>query len=90
MALIRSVSGATPGGANAQNPAIADYPDDFAVMRQLATNYIKLGRNYLLAAKPGYTPYTYPAIRLRSDYANPNTLTPSSKHQRHQRCPSTP
>jgi hypothetical protein len=57
------------GGANAQNPAIADYPDNCG-NGQLATNYIKLGRDYLLAAKPGYTPYTYPHP-LRSDSPTP-------------------
>ncbi len=46
------------GGANAQNPGLNDYSPNQC--GGVIANYVKLGRDYLLSLKPGYTPLVYP------------------------------
>jgi hypothetical protein len=66
------------GGSNAQNPGLNDYPDNCGNGLKVA-DFIKPGRDYMLAIKPGYTPYPYPHP-LRNGQPTPTpTPTPTPK-----------
>ncbi len=57
------------GGSRAQSPALANYQDNCG-KGQIVNDYIKSGRDYVLAAKTGYAPYAYPHP-LRGTYPHP-------------------
>ena len=49
------------GGQNWKNPGIVDWEPDQCGHGQLSTNYLKLGRDYIVGSpKPGYTEFPYP------------------------------
>lgn len=47
-------------GAATPNPAAGDFSPDTCGGGPTVTDYVQLGRDYALTAKPGYTEYTYP------------------------------
>jgi hypothetical protein len=56
---------------NSVDPALLDYNPDDCRNNQTVTNYIRLGRDYVLDAKPGYSPYPYPHPLRTGSNASP-------------------